>query len=89
MNSPDLISRRNIIDDPKLREIHHTDSNQELVFISKSSNQLEGLKELLESNVLDIDYNEMDSDPLFKVEKSLITKLMIRVSLYSTSSGTN
>ena len=74
LNSPDLISRRNIIDDPKLREIHHADSNQELVFINKASNQLEGLKELLESNVLDIDYNEMDLDPLFKVEKSLITK---------------
>ena len=52
LNSPDLISRRNIIDDPKLREIHHADSNQELVFINKASNQLEGLKELEESNEL-------------------------------------
>ena len=59
------------------------------MFINKASNQLEGLKELEESNVLDIDYNEMDSDPLFKVEKSLITKLMIRVNLCSTFSATN
>ena len=45
------------------------------MFINKASNQLEGLKKLLESNVLDIDYNEMDSDPLFKVEKIIDHKI--------------
>ena len=75
LNSPDLISRRNIIDDPKLREVYHEDSNQELDFINKSSNHLEDLKELLECDLLDLYNNEMDSDPLFKIEKIIDHKI--------------
>ena len=77
INQSDLINRQ-IFYDPKSSKVSHLDGNHDLEMINQVTNKLNGLKESLESNILDTITDKMDYNYSFNDQKILDHNINIK-----------